>query len=91
MAELDVCVGIENEIRSLKSKIDTADLVAGVAESRYRGLEQAMNVRRQVLDHTDQREIDDFNKLVKEYGDEVDAYNKLVAPLNDNIAAHVRR
>lgn len=58
VAELDVCVGIESDVRALRSRIDQTELSDSVAEIRYRGLEQAVNVRRQALDRTDQREID---------------------------------
>ena len=88
VGELDACVGIENEIRSLKSTIDQTDLIASVAQTHYVGLGQIINAKRQSLDDTNQREIDDFNQLVKEHGEAVDAYNNLVTPLNDTIAAH---
>ena len=83
--ELDVCLGIEAEIRTLDSDTDQAELIQSLSDSRQRGLDMLISAERQMLDRSDKKAVADFNKKVDELGAEINEYNARVEHNNNRI------
>ena len=88
VAELRVCIDIKAAARRLADGIHHKEMSTDVAESRYRGLDLQLGAAAQTLDRTDQREVDAYNKLVREQGAAIDEYNALAGQLNVMLDEH---
>jgi hypothetical protein len=88
VAELDACLGVEADIRTLDSEIDHAEMLRSLADSRYRSLGHRISTEEQFLDKSDAKAVDHFNELVREHQQMVDDYNAQVEPINARLDRH---
>ena len=76
------CVALEYETRGLRRDFDSAKSNLERAERDFRSLDVVVQSRKQSLDLTDAREVDDYNEKVAEQGRALDAFNASVEPHN---------
>jgi len=87
LATLRGCVGLEIELRDLRSRNDSARISLELAEGRMRAADQWVQVMRQSLDRTDARAVADFNEKLAEQGRLTDEFNARVGPYNRDLEA----
>jgi hypothetical protein len=86
--ELIACIDLQNTFKQRNRDIDSLELQAELAESRYQSQGHLIDALRSSLDRSDQDEIDSFNAKVEEHGALIVAYNDRVDLLNQAIAEH---
>ncbi len=86
--ELDACLGIEADIRTLDSEITHAEMLRSLEDSRYRGLGHRISTEEQFLDKSDAKAVERFNELVRELQQLVNALNAGVEPINARLDRH---
>jgi hypothetical protein len=86
--ELDACLGIESDIRTLDSEITHAEMLRSLEDSRYRGLGHRISTEEQFLDKSDAKAVERFNELVRELQQLVDSLNAEVEPINARLDRH---
>jgi hypothetical protein len=87
IAQLRVCVALEDEARALRRDFDSAKLALELAERDFRSIDYIVQTLKQTLDLEDGREVDDYNLKVAEQGRALDAYNARIDPYNRLIDA----
>jgi hypothetical protein len=86
--ELDACLGVEADIRTLDSEITHAEMLRSLDDSRYRGLGHRISTEEQFLDKSDAKAVEHFNELVRELQQLVDSLNAQVEPINARLDRH---
>jgi seryl-tRNA synthetase len=70
------------EGRKIYEKMADLNLEISNNQTRFKSLENEINVKLKSLDRTNSLQIDEYNKLINQFNDLKDSYNNKIVSLN---------